>query len=275
MCVLHHPSVGQALPEPGGHHSHRCHTASIVTTTASAATMDQDVYAMEHQMDEFAFSEKSVRRGFIRKVYAVLTSQLIITFGIVAVFVLVPDVQKFAVRNQAVFWTAFGLTLAMVIALSCCGNLRRKTPHNYIALFVFTLCEGYLLGSVAATFEAKDVLIAVGATIVVTIGLTLFAFQTKWDFTFMSGALFTTIIMLIFFGIMAGIMQSRVLYILYACIGALLFCLYIIFDTQLMLGGNHKLAISPEEYIFAALNLYLDVINLFMYLLAIIGAGRD
>ena len=112
-----------------------------------------------------------------RKVYAVLTSQLIITFGIVAVFVLVPDVKTFAQTNQTVFWVAFGVTFAVVIALSCCGNLRRKTPHNYIALFLFTLCEGYLLGSVAATFEAQDVLIAVGATIVVTTGLTLFAFQ--------------------------------------------------------------------------------------------------
>ena len=90
----------------------------------------------------------------------------------------------------------------------------------------------------------------------------------------MGGMLYVFLIMLIFFGIMAAIMQSNVLNILYACLGALLFSFYIVFDTQLMIGGNHKLAISPEEYIFAALNLYLDVINLFMYLLAIFG-GKD
>ena len=50
---------------------------------------------------------------------------------------------------------------------------------------------------------------------------------------------------------------------------------YIVFDTQLMMGGQHKYSISPEEYIFAALNLYLDIINLFLYLLMIIGGGRD
>lgn len=237
--------------------------------------MSQDVYAMETQLDDFAFSEKSVRRGFIRKVYAVLSSQLIITFGIVAVFVLVPEVQKFAATNMVVFWVAIGITLAIVIALSCGGNFRRKTPYNYIALFLFTLCEGYLIGSAAATFQAQDVLTAVGATIVVTIGLTLFAFQTKWDFTLLNGMLYTTLLMLIFFGIMAAIMQSRVLYTLYACIAALLFCFYIVFDTQLIIGGNHKLTISPEEYIFAALNLYLDVVNLFMYLLLIFGRGRN
>ena len=42
-----------------------------------------------------------------------------------------------------------------------------------------------------------------------------------------------------------------------------------------MLGGKHKYSLSPEEYIFAALNLYLDIINIFMYLLGIIGSSRS
>lgn len=42
-----------------------------------------------------------------------------------------------------------------------------------------------------------------------------------------------------------------------------------------MIGGNHKLSISPEEYIFAALNIYMDIVNIFIYLLAIISAARD
>lgn len=44
---------------------------------------------------------------------------------------------------------------------------------------------------------------------------------------------------------------------------------------QLMMGGSHKYSISPEEYIFAALNLYLDIINLFLYILMIVGAARS
>ena len=46
------------------------------------------------------------------------------------------------------------------------------------------------------------------------------------------------------------------------------------YDTQLMLGGKHKLAIGLDEYVFAALNLYLDIINLFLYLLQIVGGRR-
>ena len=50
---------------------------------------------------------------------------------------------------------------------------------------------------------------------------------------------------------------------------------YIVYDTQLMMGGKHKYSIDPEEYIFAALNLYLDIINLFLYILTLIGAAKD
>jgi len=40
------------------------------------------------------------------------------------------------------------------------------------------------------------------------------------------------------------------------------------------MGGKHKYSLSPEEYVFASLNLYLDVINLFMYILMIVGGSR-
>eukprot|EP00438_Fugacium_kawagutii_P011117 Skav203188 [mRNA] locus=scaffold39:361567:361815:+ [translate_table: standard] len=51
------------------------------------------------------------------------------------------------------------------------------------------------------------------------------------------------------------------------------FAFYIVFDTQLMLGswGGHKLQFDIDDYAFAALNLYLDIINLFLYILEIVG----
>jgi FtsH-binding integral membrane protein len=66
----------------------------------------------------------------------------------------------------------------------------------------------------------------------------------------------------------------RFAHIGYASAGALIFSMYIVYDTQLMMGGKHKYSISPEEYVFASLSLYLDVINLFLYILSIIGAAR-
>lgn len=91
----------------------------------------------------------------------------------------------------------------------------------------------------------------------------------------MGAALFVAVICLMLFGIIAMFWHGKIITIVYGTVGALLFSLYLIYDTQLMLGGKHKYSISPEEYIFAALNLYLDVINIFIYILSIIGASRD
>jgi len=57
-----------------------------------------------------------------------------------------------------------------------------------------------------------------------------------------------------------------------AGVGALIFSVYLVYDTQLMIGGNHKMSISPEEYIFAALNIYMDVIMIFLYILRLLGS---
>ena len=42
-----------------------------------------------------------------------------------------------------------------------------------------------------------------------------------------------------------------------------------------MVGGRHKVSIGVDEYIFAALNLYLDIINIFIYVLQIINISGD
>ncbi|KNC83178.1 hypothetical protein SARC_04564 [Sphaeroforma arctica JP610] len=62
--------------------------------------------------------------------------------------------------------------------------------------------------------------------------------------------------------------------LVYSSCGALLFSFYIIYDTQMIVGGEHKLQISSEEYVFAALTLYLDVINLFIFILRLLGSGN-
>jgi protein lifeguard len=89
-----------------------------------------------------------------------------------------------------------------------------------------------------------------------------------------SGALFVVLIVVICFGILCAFVRSYYLRMIYASLGAIVFSLYLVFDTQLMMGGKHKYAISPEEYIFAALNLYLDIVNMFLFLLQLIGGRR-
>lgn len=91
----------------------------------------------------------------------------------------------------------------------------------------------------------------------------------------MGGILFVALILLMLFGIVAIFVPGKTMTLIYSSMGALLFSFYLIYDTQTMMGGTHKFAISPEEYIFASLTLYLDIINIFIYILSIIGASKD
>ncbi|XP_050300694.1 protein lifeguard 1 isoform X1 [Anthonomus grandis grandis] len=223
----------------------------------------------------FDFSDQSIRRGFIRKVYSILMVQLAITCAFIALFSFEPKTKHFVQTTPSLFFVALALMIVAIITLACCGEVRRKAPMNYIVLFIFTIAEGFLLGVSASTYDQDAVIMAAGITTVVCLALTLFAFQTKYDFTMMGGILLVAVVVLFMFGILAIFIHNKIFQLVYASLGALIFSFYLIYDTQMMLGGKHKYSISPEEYVFAALNLYLDIINIFMYILAIIGNSRD
>ncbi|XP_034102281.1 protein lifeguard 2 isoform X2 [Drosophila sulfurigaster albostrigata] len=233
------------------------------------------VYGDPEADKSFAFDDQSIRKGFIRKVYLILMTQLLITFGIVCVFTFSKGSQEWVQRNPAIVWIALGVLIVTMISMACCEAPRRKTPINFIFLFLFTLAEAFLLGMIAGQYEAKEVMMAVGITAAVSLGLTLFALQTKWDFTMCGGVLVACLVVFIIFGIIAIIVPGVIIGLVYASLGAILFSVYLVYDTQLMMGGNHKYSISPEEYVFAALNLYLDIVNIFMYILTIIGLSRN
>lgn len=80
-------------------------------------------------------------------------------------------------------------------------------------------------------------------------------------------------------GLICLIVQSRFFDIGLSCAGALLFCFYFVLDTQIMLSGKHCYYLCAEEYIFAALNLYVDVVFViylfFVYLFKCVKKTND
>ncbi|XP_055341693.1 protein lifeguard 1-like [Paramacrobiotus metropolitanus] len=219
----------------------------------------------------YSFDETSIRAAFVRKVFGIVSVLLLITTGFIALFMFIPELHYFAATNQPMMIASMVLTFVIIIALACFQQLRRQTPVNFILLILFTLCMSWMLATVTAFYEVESVLWAAGVTAVITIALTIFAMQTKWDFTIISGLMLVVMVVLLFFGIFAAIFQSRILHVTYAALGALVFGIYLVIDVQLMLGGQHTYSVSPEEYVFAALNIYLDIVNLFLKILIIIG----
>jgi FtsH-binding integral membrane protein len=107
----------------------------------------------------------------------------------------------------------------------------------------------------------------------VCLALTNFAVQTEWDFTVCTEAQWisdTCIFVLIIFGVVAVFIPGKVYDICYASYGAILLSVSLVCNTQLMLGGKHKHSTPADAYIFASLNLYLDVIHIFTCILNIV-----
>jgi len=98
------------------------------------------------------------------------------------------------------------------------------------------------------------------------IALTAFTLQSKYDFSSWGPFLYMSLWGLIIAGLIQLFLPyNSVVDFVIALFGALIFCGYIIFDTYMI---NKRL--SPEEYIVASVELYLDMINLFLRLLRIL-----
>lgn len=215
----------------------------------------------------------SVRHGFIRKVYGILSVQLAVTFGFIFYMQSSTAVMDWLLSSLLIFYSVLFLPLIIIVAMACCPNLARQTPTNYIMLAVFTVCESILVGLISSLYDPLTVLMAIGITGAIVFSLTLFAFQTKVDFTGAGPYLFVLLMCLMLMGIVSSYLPG--IRTLYAGCGAVLFSFYIVYDTQLLIGGKHKKhAIGVDDYVFAAITLYLDIINLFIYILSIIGGRK-
>lgn len=88
-----------------------------------------------------------------------------------------------------------------------------------------------MIGYICQSYDAKTVISAAFMTACVTIGITVYAWTTKTDFTMMGGTLFVLGFALIGVGLSAIIIGSEALYLLYCFLGVVIYGLYLIYDT--------------------------------------------
>ncbi|NXH26750.1 LFG3 protein, partial [Myiagra hebetior] len=226
------------------------------------------------------WDDRKIRHTFIRKVYAIISLQLLVTAGIISVFTFVHPVRSFVQRNVAIYYASYAVFLVTYLVLACCQGPRRRFPWNIILLSIFTLAMGLMTGTIASMYQTKAVLIAMLITAIVAIIVTIFCFQTKAR-RGMHPAL-PSVGQLTCPALPAACLhpgspcpralpvQVPWLHMLYAAIGAIAFTLFLAYDTQLVLG-NRKNTLSPEEYVYGALTIYTDIIYIFTFILQIVG----
>eukprot|EP00741_Cyanophora_paradoxa_P012884 tig00020629_g12440.t1 len=210
----------------------------------------------------------SVRLGFLRKVYGILSLQLLITTATIVLFMFVADIRNWVQASPTVFWIAVFLPLALFVPM---WFKRHSYPTNMVLLLLWTIVEAYTIAVICTYYSAMVVLEAAGLTAGITICLTLYTLQTSRDFSFMGAGLFVVL------GIFAGwgliqlfVPLGPVTHFVFSLVGAVLFGLYIVYDTSVLV--KH---LKPDEYIWATISLYLDVTRLFVFIISLIGgSGR-
>jgi len=228
----------------------------------------------DNAVGEGPFGEKAVRQAFIRKVYAILAVQLAVTFGHCLLGLNVPAVRA-VMMHPGVLIAALAIQISLLFILCCCVDVLRKVPINYVILFVYTIAMAITVTCVCLQSKQEAVAIAAGLTFFATLAVSAFSFWTKFDFTKYIYVFLILGLVLMVAGLVAMFLPGRTIQIVYAAFGAILMMGYLALDTQMILG-DRELSISEEDYILASLKLYIDIINLFLYLLKLINElNRD
>ncbi|KAH7285095.1 hypothetical protein KP509_33G012500 [Ceratopteris richardii] len=215
-----------------------------------------------------AADENALRWAFIRKVYIILSMQLILTAIVAGVVAFYHPVSDFLVRTPGL---VIGMSFLPFIVLCPLYCYRQSFPLNLFLLSLFTVSLSLIVGMSCAFTQGKIIWEAALLTTAVVVSLTLYTFwatRRGYDFSFLGPILFASLMILIIFIIIQvffplGKLSSTII----GGVGALIFSGYIIYDTDNLIKRY-----TYDEYVWASVSLYLDIINLFLSLLTLFRA---
>ena len=214
-----------------------------------------------------------LRNGFIRKVFGIVAFQLTFTFLFI-LFCQTKTIKNFISRNQLFCTLLLSTSIICFIVccciLSCSRRIARTVPHNYILLFLVTLSESISCTSITLRYSFEIVVASIILTIASALGIIIYTLRTKRDLSGCKMALMSFISQFIFFGLLNLIFRNSFLHLLYTFAGTALVGIYLVYDVQLI-SGKFGREYSIDDFIFASMELYLDIIRLFLEILRIIG----
>jgi len=194
---------------------------------------------------------------FLKKVFLNLILQLIIT-----------TITIYLVKGDDISGIAFFVLFIISIIVMFLILLNVPIIYKIILFAIFSICFGIMMSPVYKV--NKEVLMAaVFGTLTIFILFFIFGLiitSYGYDISWMAGILLLSLFVLIITGIISlcvGI--SSVAHTIYLYIGLLIFCLYILLDTnRILLNKKYR-----QDFVSASMGYYLDILNIFMKLLQI------
>jgi FtsH-binding integral membrane protein len=232
-----------------------------------------------------------VRAAFIRKVFSILSTQLLLTTAVI-----VGMIYAAFVAGDATYPSAFGSWIAYeggyllswlvliptMLVLCALMSCKDSYPLNLAGLFAFTVGMALLLGVTCVRYYGSglglQLLLAFIITTATFLALTAFTIFSRIDFSFLGPALCALGAVLMLWSLIMTIAflaggWSASWSLVFVLLGVCLFVGFIVYDTYMIVTR-----LGVDDYMLAAVELYTDVINLFLMvlsLLALCGGSRQ
>jgi len=225
------------------------------------------LYDRDYTSAEAGYVQEGASVAFMKKTYQLLAASMLAAAA--GAYVTMPYAEIVLQYK----WFIFGFELFMLFV--GLGMTRNKPGLNLAALFVFTFTTGVslvpLLASLIGAGNGAVIGNAFLMTSVLFAALSLFAINSKSDYSSWGKPLFITLIVIILASLVnMFLLQSPMMHVIITAGILLLFSLFTIYDTQNIANGAYD---SPVD---AAVSLYLDFLNIFTALLQLLGIfGSD
>ena len=214
----------------------------------------------------------------MRKVYTWMTLAMVLT-GLTAYGVATsPGILMAIYSNSAVMWGLVIAELALVFGISAAINRLSLTTAT-LMFVAYSVINGALLSSIFLIYTASSITSVFFITAATFGAMALIGYTTKTDLTSVGKILFMALIGLVIATIVNMFIGSDGLTMICSSVGVLIFVGLTAYDsqktTQMLQQAPDAGESSQTPALLRALTLYLDFINLFIYLLRILGSKRD
>lgn len=220
----------------------------------------------------------NVFSALMRKVYLWMALALVIT-GVTAYGVATSETLMYTLySNSALMWGLLIAELALVFVIS--GAINRLSLTTATLLFIaYSVLNGVTLSSIFAIYTGTTIAQVFFITAGTFGAMAFYGYTTKRDLTSMGKILFMALIGLVIATIVNMFLKSSGFSYILSYIGVIVFVGLTAWDSQKikqMLMTQYDMSEGAQKLaLLGALTLYLDFINLFLYLLRIFGSSRD
>ena len=222
-------------------------------------------------------SVASQTNAVMKRVYLRMTIGLLVSAFVALGVASSPTLISILFGNPIVYW---GMFIAMfIMAFTIPAAMNKLSNGAMIGLFVlFAALMGASLSSIFLVYSLGSIT----STFFITAGtfgaMSAYGYFTKTDLTKFGSFLFMALIGLIIASVVNIFLKSATMMWIVSFVGVLIFVGLTAYDTQQvkhLAAANLDPALTDKLATIGALNLYLDFINLFLYLLRFLGASRD